>query len=456
MKLNYLIFLIAALTFSCSSSKKLAEQEAEKPMWLKDKPILEEYYIGIGSARKIGTIDEYTNEARKNALADIAGEISTSISSISVLNQVEDKRGVSEIFQNTIKTSSKDFLTAYEKVESYENETYYWIYYRLSKEKYEIEKAKRKAEAIENALLKYKNALESTQNNKYDFAINQYIRALEILIEYLGEDTPVNFENNQIDLLNEINKNLAAIFREIHITHKKSSLEVKRGMALDKDDLRFNILNKNEEAISGIPVKFSYSGGYLLSEIDISNESGLVSSSINKIKSTGNTEIFRVEIDMQAIANQGTKELLIRKLITNYKANKLQIKINIEQPTIYVINFEENDAKTPKLDIYHTLVNNSLSEKKFKYDAVPQNADYVIYLDASTKKLAKTNGMFKVSLHVKIELQDKNKTSLFSGELNKEVTSLGSYSKAIEEAYTQNKSEFKRKLLDPIIKFLEN
>jgi len=141
---NFAIILISILIFSSCGSTKKATVEIPKPGWVLTKPVINDYYIGIGTSRKIGTLEQYTEEARKNALSSIAGEISTKISSVSVLNQFEDQNGISEIFQNKIKASSKDMLAGYEMVEQFENESHYWVYYKLSKAKYEEEKAKRK------------------------------------------------------------------------------------------------------------------------------------------------------------------------------------------------------------------------------------------------------------------------------------------------------------------------
>ncbi|MBM3436901.1 MAG: hypothetical protein FJY07_11875, partial [Bacteroidetes bacterium] len=152
MKLYWIFaFMIFA---SCAAKKQAAEFELQ-PEWMKQKPIIPGYYIGIGSAKKVGTSAEYTAQARKDALADLAGEVSSTISSTSVLHTIETEYGHSETYDQTIKTTVDDYLEGFEPAEAYETADSYWVYFRVEKETYYAMKAKKKMEAIETALAKY-------------------------------------------------------------------------------------------------------------------------------------------------------------------------------------------------------------------------------------------------------------------------------------------------------------
>ena len=88
--MKYLLILAVFLLSACAAKKQAAEFEAQ-PAWMKQKPIVPGYYIGIGSSKKVGTSSEYIANARKDALADLAGEVSVQISSSSVYHTIENK-----------------------------------------------------------------------------------------------------------------------------------------------------------------------------------------------------------------------------------------------------------------------------------------------------------------------------------------------------------------------------
>ncbi len=120
---KYFVFLMIVLA-SCAAKKQAAEFEAQ-PMWMKQKPIVPGYYVGVGSAKKVGKPEEYKEKARRDALADLAEGISLQVSSTSVLYTIETKQGLTETFDQQIKVSTDDYLEGFEPVGFYENENSY-------------------------------------------------------------------------------------------------------------------------------------------------------------------------------------------------------------------------------------------------------------------------------------------------------------------------------------------
>ena len=88
MKRILVLPLVTAIMLGCGGSKKVA-QAPITPSWVQGRPTQAGYYIGIGSARK--TTPDYQQAAKQSALADLASDISVSISSQSVLNAFESQ-----------------------------------------------------------------------------------------------------------------------------------------------------------------------------------------------------------------------------------------------------------------------------------------------------------------------------------------------------------------------------
>ncbi|MFW6095955.1 MAG: LPP20 family lipoprotein, partial [Bacteroidota bacterium] len=135
--LGFLILGLLITIASCSSLNVSAGNK-KKPDWVKSRPVDNNYYIGIGSANTYE--DNYTKVAKNNALTDLISEISVKLSSNSVLRQFEDESGFGEEFEAVTKMHIKDDLEDYEVVDSWEGEDKYWVFYRLSKEKYKRQK----------------------------------------------------------------------------------------------------------------------------------------------------------------------------------------------------------------------------------------------------------------------------------------------------------------------------
>ena len=99
MKHFVVFFLI--LFASCAAKKQAAVYEAQ-PIWMKQKPVVPEYYIGVGSSKKVGPPAEYKDLAKRDALANLAEEISITVSSTSVMRTIETNRGIIETFDQQI------------------------------------------------------------------------------------------------------------------------------------------------------------------------------------------------------------------------------------------------------------------------------------------------------------------------------------------------------------------
>src|SRR6056297_2528084 len=133
--MKYLLPLLFLFLLGCAASKK-AEDVNPAPGWVKNRPVVEGHYIGIGSARKVGMKHEYVAEARRNALQDMASQISSRVSATSVLHTIEDAYGVSESFSERIEIESDSYLEGFEPVGYYESADQFWVYYRISQEEY--------------------------------------------------------------------------------------------------------------------------------------------------------------------------------------------------------------------------------------------------------------------------------------------------------------------------------
>ena len=108
---------------------------------------MQTYYIGIGHSTKDG-INNYIQSAKNSALEDLVSEIKVNISSTSVLSQIDANKEFQEKYEQIIQTMVADESEEYEQVDALEDNLNFWVYYRLSKQRYKEIKDKQKRDAV--------------------------------------------------------------------------------------------------------------------------------------------------------------------------------------------------------------------------------------------------------------------------------------------------------------------
>ena len=142
---QFILFLLLSLIFS------------SQPDWVKKRPINNSYFIGIGIS-SINLSRNYIQSAKNDALSDLSSEISVTISS-ELIDILTEKSGLSqEEVVSEIRSSTKADLEGFELVDTWEDEYEYWVYYRLSKAKYQANIELKRQNAISLSLDLFKKA----------------------------------------------------------------------------------------------------------------------------------------------------------------------------------------------------------------------------------------------------------------------------------------------------------
>ncbi|MBK7651986.1 MAG: LPP20 family lipoprotein [Flammeovirgaceae bacterium] len=156
------------------------------------KPVESSYYIGIGHSVKDGT-NNYLQSAKNSALEDLVSEIKVNISSTSVLSQIDANKEFQERYEQIIKTTVADEIQEYEQVDSWEDARNYWLYYRLSKQRYKDIKDQLKRDAVAQGLDFFTKAKESERRSEFVLSLGFYYQGFRAIEKYLGEPIRIDF-----------------------------------------------------------------------------------------------------------------------------------------------------------------------------------------------------------------------------------------------------------------------
>ena len=200
---SIILLTIAIVLGGCAGSQK-TNQIPVSPSWVQARPNSSVNYVGIGSARKTGDPNSYMQAAKQNALADLASDISITISSNSVLSAFESQQRYFEDYSSTVRANAQKELEGYEVVGTWEDNTSYWVYYQLSKESYRKLVEEKKRNAVSKSLDFYDRALKSIAANEARTGLVMLIKVLEPIKPYFAETILASYNGNDIFLGNEI------------------------------------------------------------------------------------------------------------------------------------------------------------------------------------------------------------------------------------------------------------
>ncbi len=437
---KYLVIILAIFLASCAAKKQAAEYEA-LPDWVKQKPIIPGYYIGVASVKKVGTSAQYIAKARQEALTDLAESVSSNVSATSVLRSIETEYGFSESYDQKIQISTDDYLEGFDPVESYENEGSYWVYYKIDKITYHEMKEKKKQEAIATALAKYQSGQQEQNLTKPKEALAFYLQGLQAIKRYLNEETPANLEGNNVDIGNELYSATSDILNSLAIESKINQISVKRG-ELFKEDLKFLITYKNKP-VQGIPVEFTYTGGYLKKDRQNSDVNGLVQLEPEVLYSRNGKEQISATINLKDLAQKAVDDLFIRGLILKRNLKPATVNVAIIAPSI-ALNIIDNSCSDSDCDEINNIFNQNA--KQFGYDLTPiKSADFVFELSYSYKKGESAGGLVSSYLAGKIEIKDR-KGNIVWIKATEKIKGVGnSLNQAKTEAFNEFKTALNRK-----------
>ncbi|MGB4329413.1 MAG: LPP20 family lipoprotein, partial [Tenuifilum sp.] len=366
---------------------------------------------GIGSARK--TTPDYQQAAKQSALADLASDISVSISSQSVLNAFESQNYFSEDFRSSIRAEAQKELEGYEVVDSWEDQNTYWIYYRLSKDNYRRMVEEKKAAAAAKSLDFYAKAITAIEGNDSRTALLILVKALEPIKPFFAETITATYRDKQIFLGNEIISTLTSTLNSLTLKGPKA-VNVKLGFGIESDKLTYLVTSSNGIPQKSIPLKITYTERPLTNNRIITNNQGEASFSINAVRSRKLTETITVGIDFESIVKEATHDFAIGKILARFKTPSTETQVIINRPRFLVTSNETNLGVAIERKPLAESLKRKILEAGFPITENPAEADYNININSSTRQTGQSGQYTQVSLNLQITVTNTNGNTVYT------------------------------------------
>tara|TARA_B100000963_G_scaffold271181_1_gene239362 strand:- start:4032 stop:5393 length:1362 start_codon:yes stop_codon:yes gene_type:complete len=433
--MNKLILILASLfIFSCHSSKQTNQLDDGIPFWVKEYPVSDSHYVGVGIADRSTHPQDYIQVAQQNALQNLSSQIKVNISSQSVFLQIDREYGYEEDFKSNIQVKANQMLEGYELVGTFTQQNEHWVYYRLSKQLYQETRKARIQEAIEEskyflnkAILYYTPAKE-----KYIY----FVRALDVLEPFLSEPLKTQFERENVFLGNEIISRFRSYVDDYQIFCQSKNINAMIGNSVDKIKLKVQLKGNR---VSDIPLITSSN---LLEIKDISQNTdtnGIFITSVPKITNVENIQKIEVGINFQTWLDEGSDSNFIKNLFKGIKTHQINVPIYVYTPKIYVQSEEKHFGKNNNSSVLRYAVESNLSKMGFSPIGNKNDAQIFLEIKADTRKGLEKKGqkMFTTFLDMNVQAKDLNDRVIFSKNINKIKGIQLDFQKANNESYQQ-------------------
>lgn len=399
-------FLLLSCAPAVSNVNALQTSELEKPSWVSSKPVSGFYYVGIGYSQKSSS-ENYLQSSKQNALDDMISEIRVNISSVSVLNQMDNTDGFSEQYESMIKTTASDDVEGYELVDTWEGDGQYWTYYRLSKEKYRDRKAAKRRNVLDLATDNYLKANQLIEKGEIASGLTLYINGLYTMAPYLGESNEISVGGDSILLGNALYDKIQNTFNDLVITSEQEQYLINRRLSKD-ESIEVAVRTKSENnQVSEFPLmaNFSTGAGIVIPEYT-TDEDGVATILLSSIRSKESKQVITIMPDIDKLTPENTDTKKYGLLLKSLQLPQKKLQLQIQKPVVYLESVEKKLGEPVSSKQVSDKIKQLLSEEGFTFGRIKDKADLWVEVAADTAKGKASGSIYITYFNLSINVID--------------------------------------------------
>jgi hypothetical protein len=450
--------LCLMILFSCGD-KHLTEtpgkEEQTRPEWLAQRPHSSAYYIGIASCSKIAQPLDYQAIAKKNALNDLASEISVRVQGETFLNSLEVNKNFSEEFISTISTTTNEQIENYEIAGQWENKNEFWVYYRLSKAEYQRIKAQKKNLALNSANDFYTKGKEAESRVELPAAIDLYMRGLFALKDYWSEVNEYTTPEGTVYLDNDLYEAIRRVISGVMIIPGGEKIILS---SENKFYAQFPVRVTYEgKPARGIGLKYSYQReSYMKPRLLISDPEGKTAVEVNGVSTSTESNWLDLSLDMESLLPSDLDKTITAGLVRTIRADSHRVPIELQTPSFYIESTEKNYGAVSQMLMLSSAFQGELVKRGMRISGNKPESTFLVSISSNTTEGGSSQGFTVAFLEMNVQVTDQrtNETiykesagSIKGLQLNKEAASIEAYKKGREKI----EMEIVKTLLDRIL-----
>lgn len=442
------LILVAVLALIGCKSRQQAQapppppQDA-RPEWVRSRPVSSAYYVGIGLGSK--TRGDAQEVARKNALDQLAQEISVRVEGNSLLFTADGRSRFDETFTSTIRTTSTEQLEGYELVDSWDSPTEYWVYYRLSKSEHARLKAERKAKAIATALDLHQRARNSIAAGNLREALDQDLRALIAIKPYWGENDLAEVDGRQVPLATEVYAHLQALTSGIRLALLPDRVDLDYGNHFRREVLVTAIYGEHGRGrdLPQLPLRITYAGlDGAVTEHKNTDGEGRLRTTVQRAATAQSGNELVVRPDLDALLSKDLEPEVVKALVGSLSVPQARAPITVRMPRVLMRATETNMGGPVGDAGLAPVMREELTRSGFRMVDREADADLLLQLNCSTRSAGEANGFFTAFLDASWSFRDRRTGEVVNDgvrqnvkgiQLNAEKAGIDAYKKAAQD-----------------------
>ncbi|MFN3530276.1 MAG: LPP20 family lipoprotein [Bacteroidia bacterium] len=457
---KYLYIALLVLAASCSSkTSPHTQQVAERPDWVKQRPISSAYYIGIGVSRKINGGFDHMEQARKNAVNDLVGQIQVNIQANSIQSQLERNRVFSDEFRSFTRLSSNVAIEDYEIVDSWQNEHEYWVYYRLSVADYQRQKQRRMQLAIDQSLDAFGRARAEEQAGNLMGAYDFYFRALEAVKAYTGEPLQYTQPDGQQHFLgNDLLQSVNQLSRDIAIRVNQRNLKARIGQSIAEEILiTVSYPRINGEPLRNFPlnIRFSQGAGTIVGNTS-TDENGICRIRIANIAARDALQEILISPDLEGQFRNDRSRQIWLNVIDPQALPREKVIIEVSRPVMQIMANELAYGKPLSQALLQSAAKQRLSREGIRFTERADGVDYRLIIEADVRQGTVNSGMYTALLDIKLSLIDDQGNQKYSQNLSGIRGVQLDYQRAAEAAYRRAAEDLELTVIPKMLNVIYN
>lgn len=410
----YLVFVVIAVV-GC----KTQNVKKRKPEWVQQRPTNEMFYVGIGIASKANNPFDFQQVAKKNAVNDLISEIKVTVSSHSLLSQYQNNKTFSQQFESDVKVTALNTIEQFNIIDSWEDQNFFWIYYRLSKEEYKAEQRRKMEAAIQQAENHFYRA-EAMNESQYTQSIRLKVKALTALQLYLNEDLQTIYNGKEVYLVTEIVNSIQNQFYNISLKSEVNALNGKVGKPIPEPFAVSVKTITTQQFIPFLPLTMYNENGKIEGTLATeSDQGGIAKFAISKIANKAPIQIVKITTDMKAFIKADSISETLRAILLSIDMPSTSVRLNVVPIKILSQSDEQNLSKPLSANYIESALKKQLIDDGCIFVENKEEADYILRIQANTKPQGNIWGnMRTASLNVNISLIDQtNNTEVYKDGL---------------------------------------
>jgi len=454
------LLLISILGFAACKGRQAAVTPPpvvnDAPAWVRSRPVSDAYYIGIGMCPK--SRPDFQESAKKNALNDLASEISVRVEGNSLLSTLDTRKQFSESFNSSIRTTTNEQLEGFELVETWESAQEQWTYYRLSKAEHARIKAERKQAAVNSALDLFARAQVSLAAGDLRTTIDQDLRSLLAMKAYWGENDKALIGDREVPVVNEVYGHLQRTVSEVRLTALPERIKLDQPGHFRREVLLTARRGEGRDArdLAQLPLELSFPGlSGRITEKKSTDSEGRMRTTVQRVQLDAQVRELLVSLDMDALVSRELEPAFTKPLIASLTVPQLHVAIDVAMPRVFVQANETNMGQ-PVGDAGAAMaIKEELTTKGFRFVDNMNEADLLMRVTGTTREGGEASGFHTAFLDLGINFRDRR-----SGETIYEGGRQGikgiqlTYPKAGMEAYKKAAQELRGAIVTAMLEAL--